>query len=165
MSGIEIAGLAFGVLPILIEAVKSYSAISKKLHTIRHYSKEAKSISEQLKVHKGIFLNEVRLLLRSIEAEEEVELMLEDATDYRWTSEQFNDKLRAVLRDSFSICCSIVEEMKDVIGEITNETAKFDILLQQKTKVSQSIARAPARGRSSPSDVLQISRTFTDQPM
>lgn len=136
MSGIEIAGLAFGVLPILIEVVKSYSTVSKKVHTLRHYSKEIKSISAQLKVHNGIFLNEVRLLLRSIEDEDEVESMLEDAADGRWTSRQLNEKLRTVLRDSFDICHSVIEEMRETIEVMREEMAKFDVLLDQKSKVS-----------------------------
>ena len=144
MSGIEIAGLAFGVLPILIEAVKAYSTISKKVHTLRHYSKEVKSISEQLKVHNGIFLNEVRLLMRSIEAEEEVESMLEDAADQRWSSELLNNKLRTILRDSFEVCRSIMEETKETIEAMRAEMATFDILLDQKTKVSGPCA-APER--------------------
>ncbi|KAF2629517.1 hypothetical protein BU25DRAFT_456615 [Macroventuria anomochaeta] len=134
MSGIEIAGIAFGVLPILIEVVKSYSNVCKQVHTLRHYSKEVKSISEQLKVHNGIFLNEVRLLLRSIEAEEEVESMLEDAVDQRWISKHLNDKLRTVLRDSFDVCHGIIEETRDTIETMREEIGNFDVLLNQKTK-------------------------------
>lgn len=140
MSGIEIAGLAFGVIPILIEVVKSYKHMSKKVHTIRHYSREVKSISEQLTVHNGIFLNEVRLLLRSIEAEDAVEVMLGDAADQRWTSEHLDDKLKTVLQDSFDICCGIIEEIKDTIEIMRGELAKFDILLDRKVKV-----RSPPR--------------------
>lgn len=136
MSGIEVAGLAFGILPILIEVVKSYSSVSKKIHTLRHCSKEVKSISEQLIVHKGIFLNEVRLLLRSIADEEEVESMLEDKADQRWTSRLLNDKLRTVLRDSFEICCSIVEETKGTIQLMREKMAQFDVLLVERSKVS-----------------------------
>ena len=151
MSGIEIAGLAFGVLPILIEAVKAYSTISKKVHTLRHYSKEVKSISEQLKVHNGIFLNEVRLLMRSIEAEEEVESMLEDAADQRWSSEVLNNKLRTILRDSFEVCRSIIEETKETIEAMRAEMATFDILLDQKTKVSSPCAAPERAGNRSAS--------------
>ncbi|KAJ8114277.1 hypothetical protein OPT61_g3796 [Boeremia exigua] len=134
MSGIEIAGLAFGVLPLLVEAVKSYSTISKKTHTLRHYSKEIKSISEQLKVHRGIFLNEVRLLLRSVTSEEEVESMLEDAVDQRWTKTYLDNKIRMVLQDSFEVCRGIIEETGDILDTMRGEMAKFDELLAQRTK-------------------------------
>ncbi|KAJ4989336.1 hypothetical protein SVAN01_05241 [Stagonosporopsis vannaccii] len=134
MSGVEAAGLAFGLLPILVEVVKSYSTIAKKVHTLRHFSREVKSISEQLKVHKGIFLNEVRLLLRSVQAEEEVESMLDDAADQRWISKQLDDNLRTVLRESFEVCLGIIEETKEIIETMGEEMAKFDNLLAQRSK-------------------------------
>ncbi|KAJ4380965.1 hypothetical protein N0V86_003312 [Didymella sp. IMI 355093] len=143
MSGIEVAGLVFGVLPILIEVVKSYEDITKKVRTLRHYSKEVKSTSEQLKVHNGIFLNEVRLLLRSIEAEEDVEIMLGNAADQRWISKNLDDKLRNVLRDSFEICCGIIEETKDTIETMREELRKFDILVDQKMKGNQDLTEPP----------------------
>ena len=135
MSGIEVAGLAFGVLPILIEVVKSYKDIAKRARTLRHYSKEIKSISEQLSVHNGIFLNEVRLLLRAVEAEEDVESMLSDAADLRWTSRNLNEKLRTVLQDSFEVCCDIIEDTKDIVESMSDEMRKFDVLLNHKAKV------------------------------
>jgi hypothetical protein len=143
MSGIEVAGLVFGVLPILIEVVKSYEDIAKKVCTLRHYSKEVKSTSEQLKVHNGIFLNEVRLLLRSIEAEEDVEIMLGNAADQRWISKSLDEKLRNVLRDSFEICCGIIEETKDTIEMMRDELRKFDILVDKKLKVSGPCMAGP----------------------
>jgi hypothetical protein len=136
MSGLEIAGLAFGILPILIELVKSYSTISRKVHTLRHYSKEVRSISEQLKIHNGIFLNEVRLLLRSIEDEKEVESMLNEANDRRWNGRKLNDKIAVVLGQSFDLCRSIIESTKDIIDAMGDDMARFDEILNQKTKVS-----------------------------
>jgi hypothetical protein len=136
MSGLEIAGVALGVLPILVEVVKSYSTVSKKLRTLRHCSREVKSIWERLKVHKGIFMNEVRLLLQLIEDEADVERMLEDTGDPRWTSQQLNEKLSAVLKTSFEICCGIVEDTKGIVDSMQNELKKFDVLLDQKSKVS-----------------------------
>lgn len=48
MSGIEIAGLALAVLPLLVELVNSYPAISRMAHIFRHYDKAVKSLSIQL---------------------------------------------------------------------------------------------------------------------
>lgn len=135
MSGIEIAGLAFGVLPILIEVVKSYSTVADGLRTFRHYSREVKAISVQLNVQNGIFLNHCRLLLRLIEDDEAAEDMLEDRSDRRWTSKELNDKLNVVLKDSFDLCRDIVEGTKDVVDEMKVELEKFDDLRAQKRKV------------------------------
>lgn len=158
MSGIEVAGLAFGVLPILVEVVKSYKDVSKKIHTLRHHSKAVKSVSEQLKVQNGIFLNEIRLLLRCIESEEKVEAMLNDAADQRWGSKHLNEKLRMVLHDSFEVCRSVIEEVQDAISLMREEMSKFDPLLGQKGKVSGPCQ--PDR-RSHPSYHFRHSRIYT----
>lgn len=67
MSGIEVAGLVFGVLLVIFETIRGYSKLSRSLHTFRYWSKEVDRVSTQLKLHNGIFLNECRLLLRLIE--------------------------------------------------------------------------------------------------
>lgn len=135
MSGIEIAGLAFGVLPILIELVKSYSTIAGGLHTFRHYSREVKSISLQLNVQNGIFLNHCRLLLRLVEDDKVAEDMLEDKSDRRWASKELNDKLNIVLQNCYDLCCDIFEGIKDVVDEMKVELEKFNDLRAQKRKV------------------------------
>ena len=135
MSGLEVAGLVFGVLPILIETVKAYSTVADGLHTFRHYSREVKSISLQLRVHNGIFLNHCRLLLRLVEDEKVAEDMLEDQSDLRWTSKELNDRLNAVLKDSFELCHSIIEGTKDVIDEMKVEMGSFDVLKGSKRRV------------------------------
>jgi hypothetical protein len=135
MSGIEVAGLIFGVLPILVEAVKAYSHVADALHTFRHYSREVKSVSLQLKVHKGIFLNHCRLLLRLVQAED----ILDNANDWRWTSKELNDKMNAVLMDNFELCCSIIKVTKDTMDDMTEEMKSFEPLKARKSKV-----RAPS---------------------
>ncbi|KAL5113434.1 hypothetical protein ACEQ8H_008678 [Pleosporales sp. CAS-2024a] len=135
MSGIEVAGLVFGVLPILIEVVKSYSEIAEGLHIFRHYSKEVKAISLQLSVQNGIFLNHCRLLLRLVEDDNAIEDMLEDQDDRRWTSKELNDRLSVVLDDSLHLCCDAIEGTKYAIDEMKEEMRKFDGLKAQKKKV------------------------------
>ncbi|KAH4115333.1 hypothetical protein HBH47_181800 [Parastagonospora nodorum] len=146
MSGIEVAGLVFGILPILIQVVKSYSDVADSLHTFRHYSKEVKSVSLQLKVQNGIFLNHCRLLLRLVEDDKAAEDMLEDGSDQRWTSKELNDKLNVVLKDSLELSRSIIEETKDVIDEMKEEMRKFDHLKAQK-KIDESFRAAIKRLR------------------
>ncbi|KAF2036133.1 hypothetical protein EK21DRAFT_52993 [Setomelanomma holmii] len=134
MSGVEVAGLIFGVLPILLEAVKSYGHVADALHIFRHYSREVKSVSLQLKVHKGIFLNHCRLLLRLVEDEKDAEDMLDDGNDWRWTNKELNDRLNAVLKDNFELCRSIVEDTRDVMDDLMAEVESFDVLKAHKSK-------------------------------
>lgn len=78
MSGVEIAGLFFGVLPVVIEAVKHYRAVCQTFHTFRHYSREAKKIQKRLRVCQQVFMNECRLLLQLVVDDKTTSAMLND---------------------------------------------------------------------------------------
>lgn len=141
MSGIEIAGLAFGILPLLVEIVKSYSTIMRKARTFRHYGKAVKSLSAQLETQNGIFLNEVRLLLLSVEEEKAIESMLGNENDRRWSSKELGDRLNLVLRENFDVCRGTIEMIKDLIDELGEDLKRFDVFLERKPKVSVQSVR------------------------
>lgn len=136
MSGIEIAGLVIGVLPLLVELVKSYSAISRRAHVLRHYGKAVKSLSTQLETQNGLFMNEIRLLLLCVEEENVIEDMLANDDNERWTSDELGKKLHRVLGDNYIICCNIIEEIKDMIEGLQNDLKQFDVFWDRKLKVS-----------------------------
>lgn len=93
MSGIEIAGLALAVLPLIVELVKLYPTISRMAHTFRHYDKAVKSLSIQVDTQNGIFMNKIRLLLLSVADQTVVESMLTNASDRHWTSDELGKSL------------------------------------------------------------------------
>ncbi|KAF2116698.1 hypothetical protein BDV96DRAFT_491096 [Lophiotrema nucula] len=148
MSGLEIAGVVFGVLPILIEAVKSYDEVSRTFHTFRHFSKDVKAVNTQFKVQHGIWLNECRLLLRLVANETGAKDMLEDELDERWRSKDLNDKLNGMLKDSFDLCRSIMEAAKESVSELGKDLKKFDVLIEGKEEnESVRFAIRKMRGR------------------
>ena len=136
MSGVEVAGLVFGVLPIIFEAIRAYSAVSDGLHTFRHWSREVDRVSEKLKTQEGIFRNECRLLLRLVEDGQVADDMMKDNTNLRWTNKATNAKLKSVLKDNVELCCSIIKEVRGAVVEMTEEMQKFEVLRSQKQKVS-----------------------------
>lgn len=138
MSGIEIAGLAVGVLPLLVELVKSYSAMLRRAHTFRHYGKAVKSLSIQLDTQNGLFMNEIRLLLLCVGDEAVVESMLADAGDQRWTSHEMGQRLHQVLGDNFIICRNIIEEIGEMIADLRKDLEQFDVFWDRKSKVSKT---------------------------
>jgi hypothetical protein len=144
MSGIEIAGLAIGVLPLLVELVKSYSAILRRAHTFRHYGKAVKSLSTQLDTQNGLFMNEIRLLLLCVEDEAVVESMLADASDQHWTrDDDLGKRLHLVLGNNFIICRNIIEEIIEMVVDLRKDLEQFDVFWDHKPKVSTGHA-APA---------------------
>lgn len=129
----------FGILPLLIEAVKAYGTVADGLRTFKHYSREVKSISQRVDTQNGIFHNHCKLLLLLVEDKKAAEGMFEDPDDLRWRSKDLNDKLNAILEDSLEHCRKIIEETKDVLDEVREEMGSFDVLLASKTKVCADV--------------------------
>lgn len=135
MSGVEVAGLIFGVLPILFEAIKAYATVSQGLHTFRHYSREVKTVALQLKVQNGIFLNHCRLLLRMVEDDKNSEDMLEDESSTRWFNEALNFRMNTILRENVDLCRDIIEQIKTAIEDMKTEMKHFEVLKGRQQKV------------------------------
>lgn len=135
MSGLEIAGLAFGVLPILFEVVKSYSVICDKIRIFRRCTQELGDILIEFKATRVVFLNEVRLLLGSIQNKKKTELDLKNYNNQRWINRETEDQLRAVLRDNYDICGEIIQHISRFLEEMASELENFDPFLSQKLPV------------------------------
>ncbi|KAH7551019.1 hypothetical protein BM1_10392 [Bipolaris maydis] len=132
MSGLEIAGLAVGVLPILFEVVKSYSIIRDKIRTFRRCNQELEDVFVEFKAIRVIFFNEVRLLLRSMEIKKQVKLDLEECNNRRWANQETEDRFRAVLQDNYDACREIIQHISRYLEEIASELENFEPFLSQK---------------------------------
>jgi hypothetical protein len=135
MSGIEIAGLVFGISPLLIETIKSYRTLSDRFHTFRHYSREVKKINLQLRVCQRIFLNECSLLLQGVVDEEKAQAMLEDSGHSLWTSGIFNDQFQNLLSESYVTCKDVIKGIREILKEIGENMESFDAFESQREKV------------------------------
>lgn len=58
------AGLAVGVVPLLVGALKAYGAVHQYLRVFRHYASEIKRLFNRFEVQKCILENELDLILR-----------------------------------------------------------------------------------------------------
>jgi hypothetical protein len=143
MSGIEIAGLVFGISPLLIETIKSYRTLSDRFHTFRHYSREVKKINLQLRVCQRIFLNECSLLLQGVVDEEKAQAMLKDSGHSLWTSGSFNDQLQKLLSESYVTCKDVIKGIREILKEIGESMKSFDAIESRREKVRLPTALIP----------------------
>lgn len=68
MSGIKVAGLAFGIVLIVVEILKSYSTAKRSLITFSRHSEVISDIQLQFQVAAASFNNDCRLLLHAAAA-------------------------------------------------------------------------------------------------
>lgn len=85
MSGIEIASLAFGIVPIVVEILKFYSTAKRRLATFLRYAEVVCDIHLRFQVAAANFNNDCRLPLQAVVAHPgEVSEMIENPTHKRW---------------------------------------------------------------------------------
>jgi hypothetical protein len=135
MSGLEVAGVCLGVLPVLLEAVKAYSSLSRSLRIFRHYSSELKLIERQFLVRRGMFQNECCLFLRLLGDDRAAKDMVDNESDDRWFDEGLDAKLGAALQDNIILCRIAIEASKDAIDDLQEELHKFDVFVENKIEV------------------------------
>lgn len=136
MSGIEVAGLAIGVLPVIAEALKSYRKVYDTLRTFRYYSREVKRIKEQLEVCQQIFLNECSLLVQITVGDQFSHVMLADTNHGLWKSSGLEEIASKRLNKGYQTCKSIITNTKCTILQMEDDVGSFDALAEYKEKVS-----------------------------
>ncbi|KAF3002702.1 hypothetical protein E8E13_010074 [Curvularia kusanoi] len=118
MSGIEIAGLVFGVVPIVVEILKSYRATKERLSTFRRYAQVLHDVQLRYLVAATSFTNECQLLLRAIvENKRELAGMFDDAQHDAWLDPALETRLRAFLERDCTLFEGIVTKIRDVLRD------------------------------------------------
>lgn len=126
MSGIEVAGLAFGVLPVVIEIVKSYKTACERLHTFRTYSKAIQRIQLRFRTQESNFRNECRHLFRLIiEDGQEAQDILQDPAHSRWRDSGLDEKLEKVLGSDYELCEDILKQIQEIVKDVRTELSKI----------------------------------------
>ncbi|KAF1949882.1 hypothetical protein CC80DRAFT_529157 [Byssothecium circinans] len=100
MSGIEIAGLVFGVVPVVVEILKSYSTAKRRLATFSQHAEVACDIQLRFQVAAANFNNDCRLLLQATIAHpSEVSEMMDDPTHKSWQEQgkDIEQRLRSLM--------------------------------------------------------------------
>ena len=135
MSGAEVAGLFFGVLPVVIEAVKAYHTTCEKIRIFQHYSREVERIQKQFRVRQRMFLNECHLLLQLVVDDDVTKAMLGDFEHSLWRDKSLNNQLNNYLSDSYQSCKDIVEDTQTILEDVGEELRCFDAIASEKLKV------------------------------
>ncbi|KAK5124309.1 hypothetical protein LTR85_002012 [Meristemomyces frigidus] len=63
MSGIEVAGLVLGAIPVVVSGLQACAAASRTIRVACNYSQELEEVSRELRTEDGIFRNTIEILL------------------------------------------------------------------------------------------------------
>ncbi|KAI4703500.1 hypothetical protein J4E89_010076 [Alternaria sp. Ai002NY15] len=144
MSGIEIAGLVFGVVPIVVEILKSYGTANRTLATFSRHAEVAYDIQLRFEVAAANFSNECRHLLQAAIAHpSDVSEMMEDPTHRSWQEQrkEIEQRLRDLMQHDYELCESIATRQRDILRETRNSLSKLENSLGNAKQSQHEFAR------------------------
>lgn len=136
MSGIEVAGLALGAVPVILETIKGYRTAYEHIQSLKQATRQLQIIDAQFRVCRINFLNECRLLLDLVLSADPhlAKEMVADSQHRLWQDHRIEQRLASVLKDNADACTTIVLD--------TSATVKdFDARLSKLLSSSVSISR------------------------
>lgn len=127
MSGIEIAGLAVGIVPIFVEIFKSYSATKSRLKALIGYAQVIDDVQLQFQVAAANFSNDCQLLFQAvIDKSYSFSDMVNDPNHNAWKEPWLEDKLRSLLERDYELCEGVVTRIRDILRNTQAMLAKLD---------------------------------------
>lgn len=141
MSGIEGAGLALAILPLVLSAAKGYDNVLDPFFRYKRFAKEAKRYSRELDIQRTIFRNECRNLLEEIIEHDAASSMLGSLTKETWSNHRLEDRLVQQLGESKQACVSIIELIEERLQDIEGENIDFSAIVEQERQVSNITLR------------------------
>jgi hypothetical protein len=124
--------IAFGVIPLVGVACKSYATVHKKISTFAHYSNTVARFKKQLKLQRRVFENEVHLLLRSaIHDDATIRQMRADLDHENWSDDKLDQEFSDRLGENYQPCLDIVEAVDAGLEKLQQKLGTFDSELKK----------------------------------
>jgi hypothetical protein len=134
MSGLEIAGVVLGTLPLIISALEHYVAGVNTAKRFWRYKSELRSLILQIDTQGGIFLNTLEQLLGGVVRIENMDDFLSNPGGDAWQDASVDLKLRDRLRGAYKVYLDNVSGMRKSMERIMRKLA-----LDAEGKVRQSV--------------------------
>ncbi|KAH6625409.1 hypothetical protein C7974DRAFT_200955 [Boeremia exigua] len=112
MSGLEVAGVVLGALPLIISAMEHYANGVNTAKRYWRYKTELRMLILQINTERGILVNTVEQLLTGIVRIEQMTDFVASAGAQAWREAGFDSKLRDRLRGSYEIYVENVRGME-----------------------------------------------------
>jgi hypothetical protein len=133
MSGFEVAGLAMGIVPLLITTTGYYKSI---LHCLKHHSTERGRLEAGLLVQKDSFLTEISILLRLVTNWEDAEI--EEQLNRGYHSKRMTTEVDEELRKHLGISYQSVQRtMFAILEHLAFLDVKLNRVDSENPQVSQ----------------------------
>ncbi|KAK0104009.1 hypothetical protein ONS96_005115 [Cadophora gregata f. sp. sojae] len=135
MSGLEVVGVVFGVLPLLISAAEHYDDVFKPFKRFKKYAPELDSYQKRLKVQKTIFMNECQILLTTLTNRQSAKEMLQEKDHPSWSDEALKRRLIEQLGSAKEACEATMQMIMEKLKSIEADAESFGAVLQESMPI------------------------------
>lgn len=138
MSGIEAAGLALAILPLIVSAAEHYEDCFHPFLQYKNFAREADFFRKLFGVQKVIFKNQCGILLQELVDHDAALAVLNGAHHLSHVSDELERRLDELLGESKEPCVSIIETIHDKLSDIESESQQLGATIEQERQVSSA---------------------------
>jgi hypothetical protein len=121
MSGIEVAGLVLGSIPLIISALESYNEGLDPVKSFIRWERELPQFIRKLRNQHVHFAQTTRLLLEPITTEFELADMLSEPSGKLWKDKVMSEKLQDKLQESYHAYQSTILDIERIMKKIASK--------------------------------------------
>ncbi|KAL1638680.1 hypothetical protein SLS58_008712 [Diplodia intermedia] len=119
MSGIEVAGLVLGALPLIVEVLKAYSSGASTIRRYIRYQRPLKSLSTELGIEYVLYQNACeRLLDGLVDDNTEREALLQKPGGPAWKNQELERKLQKRLSKGYPFFVDTVKDIELAVSDL-----------------------------------------------
>jgi hypothetical protein len=153
MSGIELAGLVLGALPIVIAGLEAYNEGLDPIKAFYRWERELPHFIHQLRLQHVHYEQTVKLLFSPITTETQLARMISDPVG-AWSDDELADKLKYKLNEAYGAYEATMSEIERIMCKIAGKldleraksvSAQFYIPLCRRYGVDALANRRTAR--------------------
>ena len=122
MSGVEAAGLALAVFPILLSALENYRETAEVVSDWWRFKRKWLRCKRDIEYHQIAFASNLeQLLLPLVCDDDQINSLMSDPGGAGWHQEALNAKLRDRLPNAFEAYMNSIHEISEVMSKLTQE--------------------------------------------
>lgn len=122
MSGLEIAGVVLGVIPLFVSAIEHYEDGIRPFKTLKLaiYRQELSTYRTKLSLEYALYTNTLEELLANIVPENEASSMITQGYGAVWKQPGLDEKLKRRLGNAHTTYFLVIKQMQDVMAKIAS---------------------------------------------
>jgi hypothetical protein len=124
----EVAGLALGAIPVILEAIKGYRETYEHIQNFKHATRQLQVVDAQFRVCRLNFLSECRLLLDLVVSDPQLsQEMVVDTQHRMWYDDTIAEHMVSLLQENANACATIIADTTATISALDSRLVNLQI--------------------------------------